>query len=174
MKNTIIKFGLISGGISAVFLFITMLIYKNIGFDKIGFENAAIYGYASMILSMSVIYFGIKSYRDSQNEGSFSFGKGLLLGLGIMLISCICYSLAWLVIYYNFFPTFMDDYATLCIQKATKAGASQAELSQKMIEMNQMKEYYKNPFSLFALTLIEPTPVGILIVLISAFVLRRK
>ena len=174
MKNAIVKYGLISGGVAAVLLFGVTLIFKYIGFDKVGFDNSAYFGYGAIIISMSVVYFGIKSYRNLRGEGSFSFGKGLLLGLGIVLTSCIIYSLAWLVIYYNFIPTFIDDYASYCVQKATNAGANAVELKSKITEINQMKEWYKSPFLIFVLTLIEPMPVGILVALGSAFALRRK
>jgi hypothetical protein len=78
------------------------------------------------------------------------------------------------VIYYNFIPTFMDDYAAFCVQKAQATGATQAELDKSMADINQMKEWYKNPFLIFAITLLEPTPVGLLVSLVSAGVLRKK
>jgi Protein of unknown function (DUF4199) len=174
MKNIIIKYGLISGVIAGILLSSTTMIFKNIGFDKIGFENSMYMGYATMIASMSVIFFGIKAFRDQHNEGTITFLKALLIGLGITLISCIVYALVWLVVYYNFIPTFMDDYANVCIQKAKNAGVSQAEMSETIASMNQMKEWYKNPFMIFAMTLTEPLPVGILVSLVSAVFLRKK
>jgi Protein of unknown function (DUF4199) len=175
MKNIILKFGLISGGIATVLFICTMVLYKTIGFEKFAAsDNSVILGYATMVVSMSVIYFAIKTFRDEQNNGSITFLKALLIGLGVMLISCIIYSLAWLVIYYNFFPTFMDDYSKACIQKAQNSSATQAEMAKTVESMNQMKEWYKNPFLIFALTIMEPTPVGLLVSLVSALVLRKK
>lgn len=174
MKQVITKYGLISGAISAILLFGVTLIFKYIGFDNVGFDNSAYIGYGSMLISMSVVFFAIRTYRDQQNDGMITFGKGLLIGLGITAIACIVYSLAWLVIYYNFIPTFMDDYAAYCIQKAEATGASKAELTKTLADVNQMKEWYKNPFLIFALTLLEPLPVGLLISLVSAGVLRKK
>jgi hypothetical protein len=174
MKNTILRYGLIAGSILAVLLLVTTLVFKYIGFDKVGFENSAYFGYASMVAAMSVIYFAIKSYRDQHLGGSIGFGRALVVGLGIAGISCVIYSLCWLVIYYNFIPTFMDDYAAFCVQKAQATGATQAELDKSMADINQMKEWYKNPFLIFAITLLEPTPVGLLVSLVSAGVLRKK
>jgi Protein of unknown function (DUF4199) len=174
MKNTIIKFGLISGGISAIFLTAVTLILKYQGYDKVGFENSAYFGYGSIIIAMSVVYFGIKSHRNSEQNPSFTFWKGFLVGLGIVMISCIMYSLAWMVIYYNFIPNFMDDYAQFCVKKATDAGASQTELKKTVADLNQMKEWYKSPVLVFLITLTEPLPVGLLVAVLSAFSLRRK
>lgn len=174
MKNTILRFGLISGSILALMLAVTTLVFKYIGFDKVGFENSAYFGYASMVAGMSVIYFAVKSYRDQHLGGSISFGRALLVGLGIVGISCVVYSLCWLVIYYNFIPTFMDDYAAFCVQKAQATGASQAQLNQTIADINQMKEWYQNPFLIFLITLAEPTPVGLLMSLVIAVLMRKK
>lgn len=173
MKNTIIKYGLISGVIASILLFIITVVFKDKN-DSADFENSAYFGYGTIIIAMSVVYFGIKAQRNLQTEGNFTFGKGFLVGLGIVLISSIFYSLAWLVIYYNFMPTFVDDYTQFSIKKATEAKASQAELSNILAEMNQMKEWYKNPILIFLLTLTEPLPVGLLVALVSAFLLRKK
>ena len=173
MQKTILRFGLISGCVAALLLFGITLITKMIGFDK-GFENSAYFGYGAILISMSLVYFGIRSYRDEQKESTLTFGKGLLIGLGIMMISCVIYSLAWLVIYYNFIPNFIEDYAQHSLSKAQQAGAGSAELAKITSQMDQMKAWYKNPFSIFAITLAEPMPVGLLVALISAFVLKRK
>jgi hypothetical protein len=174
MKNTIIKFGFISGGIAAVLLFIVTTALKHYANEQADFENSAYYGYGSIIIAMSIVYFGIKAQRNLQNDGTFTVGKGFLVGLGIVLISCIFYSLAWLVIYYNFFPTFIEDYAQFCVKKATDAGASQAELKTTLADISQMKEWYKSPILIFLITLTEPLPVGLLVAVLSAFLLRRK
>ena len=174
MKKIILRYGLISGCIAGVLLFGITIIFKIIGFDKVGFENSAYLGYTAILISMSVVYFGIKAFRDQHQEGKISFGKGLGIGLGIMLISCIMYSLAWLIVYYNFIPTFMDDYSNFSILKAQQKGASEAELAKITAQMDQMKGWYKNPFAIFGITMTEPMPVGILVVLISAFILKRK
>ena len=174
MKNTIIKYGLISGALSAGGILIITLIFKSYGFDKVGFENSAYIGYSLIILSMAVIFFGIKAYRDNENDGQVSFKNGLLIGLGIALISCICYSLMWMVVYYNFMPNFMDDYADFSIKKLKESGASEMELAKNQAQLQEYKDIYKTPLGVFGVTLMEPLPVGILGALVSAFILKKK
>lgn len=174
MKNTIIKYGIISGGLAAILLLIATLILKNIGIDKVGFDNFGYLGFSLILISMVVIFFGIKSFRDLQNEGMITFGKAFVTGLGILVVSSIIYSLSWLVIYYFLMPTFMDDYSNYCVTKTKNEGGSQIEIAKKLEELNQMKEWYKNPFSIFALTLLEPTPIGLLVTIISAIILKRR
>jgi len=74
-------------------------------------------------------------------------------------------------VYYKTAPgveeTFMDKYEEFCIAKLKQDGAAQEELA-------DMKEIYKNPFARFGITLTEILPVGIIIVFVSAGVLRKR
>ncbi len=170
MRKIITKYGLISGIISAVLLLIVSILNK----DKFNFDYSMAIGYACMIAAMVFIYFGIKKYRDHFNGGKISFKTALLIGLGITLISCILYSLMWLIVYYNLMPNFMDDYAKFSLQKMQNSGASQIEIDKLIASINEMKEWYKNPILVFLITLMEPTPVGIVISLVSAIILKKK
>lgn len=174
MKQTIIKYGLFSGAISAAGILIITLLFKSLGFNNDSFDNSAYIGYSLIILSMAVIFFGIKAYRDNENEGKISFKDGLLIGLGIALISCVCYSLMWMVVYYNFMPNFMDDYAAFSIKKLKESGASEAELTKNLEQLQQFKDIYKTPIGVFGITLMEPLPIGVLGALVSAFILKKK
>lgn len=170
MRKIITKYGLISGAISAVLLLIVSILNK----DKFNFEYSMAIGYACMIAAMTFVYFGIKKYRDEKSEGKISFKTAFLIGLGISLISCILYSLMWLIVYYNLMPNFMDDYAKFSLQKMQNSGASQVEIDKTITAMEEYKEWYKNPILIFLLTMMEPTPVGLVISLISALILKKK
>ena len=174
MKKIILKYGLISGAIAAVNLLFITLVLTAYGFDSKGFEYSAYVGYSLIILSMTVIFFGVKAYRDVENEGTMTFTKGLGIGLGIALLSSVCYALMWLVVYYNFLPNFMEDYATFATNKLKQSGASDLELSKNAADLQAFKDLYKTPFGVFALTLIEPLPIGTLGALVSAFILKKK
>lgn len=93
------------------------------------------------------------------------------MGIAITLISCVCYVVTWEIIYYNFMPDFMDKYGAHMIEKAKASGAN-AEAVQAQVK--KYKEMYDNPLLNAAMTFIEPFPVGLVITLISAAVLRRK
>jgi Na+/glutamate symporter len=80
----------------------------------------------------------------------------------------------WEIIYFKFMPHFMDDYGAHQIAKLQESGASAAAVQAKIAEVNKTKENYNNPLINSAMTFIEPFPVGLLITLISAGILRRK
>jgi hypothetical protein len=169
MKKTIITFGLISGAISSVLMVSTMPFVHKIGNDK-----ALILGYTSIVLSFLLVFFGIRSYRDNVAEGHISFGKAFGVGICITLISCLFYVGTWEVLYHTVYPNFMDEYSASMITKAQASGLSAQALQAKINEINQMKVMYANPLYNVLFTFIEPFPIGLLITLISAAVLRKK
>ena len=68
----------------------------------------------------------------------------------------------------------MDKYAEYIINKAKADGASAAEILKQTTDMAKFKEMYKNPVFVVLLTYSEVLPVGLLISLLCAFILRRK
>jgi hypothetical protein len=169
VKKTIITFGLISGVISSVLMVSTIPFFHQIGFDR-----ALILGYASIVLSFLLVYFGIRSYRDNVADGHITFGKAFGIGLCITLISCVFYVGTWEVLSHTVLRDFMDTYAASMISKAQASGASPQAIQAKIDEIQHMKVQYANPLYNVLMTFIEPFPVGLLITLISAAVLRKK
>jgi hypothetical protein len=169
MKKTIVTFGLISGAISSVLMVVTML-YS----DKIGMDRGYIVGYTAIVLSFLLVYFGIRSYRDEVAGGMITFTKAFGVGISITLISCVFYVVTWEILYFRFLPGFMDRWTAHVVDKLRASGASDATILAKTQEMKKYKEMYDNPLMNAVMTFIEPFPVGLLITLLSAAVLRRK
>lgn len=169
MKKTILTFGLISGALSA-----TLMIANLLFSDRIGLSHSLFLGYTILVLSFLMVYFGIRSYRDNVGGGHITFGKALIIGMAITLISCVCYVLAWEVLYFNFMPDFMDKYGAQILQKMQASGASAAAIQAKAKELADFKVKYQNLLFNSAMTFIEPFPVGLIITLASAVILRRR
>jgi hypothetical protein len=127
-----------------------------------------------MVLSFLLVYFGIRSYRDNVAGGSVSFGRAFSVGILITLISSACYVATWEVIYYKIKPDFMEVYAKRSVEKARASGATEAQVQAKEEEMRRFQELYKNPLINAAITFIEPFPVGLIMTLVSAGILRRR
>ena len=170
MKKLVFVYGIIAG------LIVTAMMAFSTGYfcTRGDFEGGMIYGYASMILAFSMIFVGIRSYRNNHNEGIISFGKAFKIGLYISLISSTIYVVGWLINYYFFIPDFMDKYAAAMITKAKASGMDAAELAKQTAQMAQMKEWYKNPLFIILMTYVEILPVALLISLIAALILKRK
>jgi hypothetical protein len=170
VKRTILIFGLISGVISSVLMIVVTVPFMK----RPDFDHGYILGYTTIVLSLMLTFFGVRSYRDNVGNGHITFGKAFLVGLAITVISCCFYVSTWEIIYFKFMPDFMDQYGTHILQKMQASGATAAAIQQKSEELDNLKVMYKNPFFNMAMTFIEPFPVGLVITLLSAAVLRKK
>jgi hypothetical protein len=171
MRKTILTFGLISGAIAAVLMLATVPFMHRSGVEKYGY----LIGYTGMVLSFLLVFFGIRSYRDNVNNGEIGFGKAIAVGIAITLISSICYVATWEIVYFNFLgPGFMDKYVANVIENTKASGASAQAVQAKAEQMKQLMQLYQNPFFNSLMTFIEPFPVGLVITLISAAILRKR
>jgi hypothetical protein len=169
MKKTVLTFGLLSGALSAALMSVLMPFAEQIGFDR-----SIVIGYTTIVISFLFVYFGIRSYRDNVLGGTITFGRGFSVGLLITLISCVCYVASWLVVYYNFMPDFPDKYAAYLVEGIRSSGGSQAQIDETIRSGEEMTKMLQNPLINAALTFTEPFPVGLLVTLISAAVLRTR
>lgn len=114
----------------------------------------------------------VPAYRDNVAAGQLTFGQGFTVGLLITLVSCLCYVVTWQIVYYNFIPDFMDRYAAYMVEQLRASGESAAVIEEKAREMQAFKAMYANPLVNAAFTFLEPFPVGLLMTVISAALLR--
>ena len=169
MKKTVWTFGLTSG------VLVSALMAATIPFqDENGFDHSLILGYAIIVLSFLLIYFGVRSYRDNVGKGTVRFGRALAVGSLIGLIASACYVATWEVMYFKFMPDFMTRYGAHELEKARAEGASEAALAQKKMELDKFEKLYQNPAVNVAYTFLEPLPVALVIALVSAGVLSRR
>jgi hypothetical protein len=169
MKKTVLTFGLIAGVMISVLMDSSLLLAQ-----KIGSGHSMILGYTIMVASFLLVYFGIRSYRDNTLGGQISFGRAFACGILITLITTVCYVATWEVIYFNFIPHFMDGYWAAQIHKVQSAGLDAATAAAKVAAIEHSQQLYQNPLVNMAYTFMEPLPVGVLITLLSAAILRRK
>jgi ethanolamine transporter EutH len=171
MKKIIITYGIIAGTIVSAMLAISMPLYQK---GTLNLDHGELLGYATMVVALSLIFFAVKSYRDNQLNGVISFGNGLKVGLLITLVAAVVYILTWEVIYQNLDESFFAKLGEYSFDKLKNAGATETELAEARQKMNDFNEMYKNPVVRAAVTLMEIAPVGIIISLLSAAVLRKK
>ena len=170
MKKTVLTFGLIAGLIISVLMDGSLLLANKIGSS----HNSMLLGYTMMVASFLLVYFGIRSYRDNNLAGQISFGRAFACGILITLVTTVCYVAMWEVLYFNFMPHFMDGYFAAQIHKVQSAGLDAATTAARVAAIQHSQQLYQNPLVNMAYTLMEPLPVGLLITLISAALLRRR
>lgn len=169
MKKTVLTFGLISGAILSLMMLGTLPFL-----DKIGFDKGEIIGYTTMVLSFLLVFFGIRSYRENVGGGAISFGRAFSVGILITLIGCLCYVVTWEIIYFKLMPGFAEKYVSHIVEQLRASGASQQMIDAKIEEMKGFKAMYDNPLINSAISFLEPLPVGLIMTLISAAILRKR
>ena len=63
---------------------------------------------------------------------------------------------------------------TYAIERARASGASEHELQETARQMQSFKKLYDQPLFNAAVTFLEPFPIGLVVTLISAAVLRKR
>ena len=173
MNSIVIKYGLLSGFILAALMAITVPMCMS-GHGPVDFQYGMLLGYTSMVLAFLLVYFGVRNYRDNVAGGTITFGKAFKVGILIALITCAVYVIGWEIVYWNFIPDFADKYATLSLEKMRAGGATAAQLAKAQKEMDEFRVAYKNPLFNVGMTFMEVFPVGLIVTLISAAILRRR
>lgn len=132
-------------------------------------------GFSTMILAFSLIFVAIIKFRNNYNQGVITFGKAFTIGLLIAFIASSIYVVAWLIDYQYFIPDFFEKYTAATIKKMQAAGKPQVDIDKTLKEMLEQGELYKNSvFIRIIYTYLEILPVGIIVSLIAALILKRN
>lgn len=168
MFKSILIYGLIAGVIAGGMLSLTVAT----GFGGHGILGMAL-GYLTMLVALSAIFLAVKRHRDARGGGVIRFWPALGMGLGISFVAGIIYVAAWDITLAVTHMDFASDYGRAMVEQARVKGASAAELARLTGEMNQMKAQYGNPLYRWPMTFIEIFPVGFIVSLITAVLLRN-
>ena len=169
MKKNVWKYGGLSGLVLAVAMGVTVPFEHHI---KASYGMAI--GYTIMVLSFLIVFVGVKHYRDTDRGGFIGFGRAFSAGALMMLIACICYVAMWEVLSATVEKHFAHDYATSMVKRAQNSGLQGAALDAKVAEAHNFEVMYSNPLYRMSMTLLEPLPVGLVMALVTAGILRRK
>src|ERR1700722_14091981 len=162
MKKNVWKYGLLSGGVLAIMMAVTVPFEHHI---------KASYG---MVVGFLIVFVGVKHYRDTECGGSITFGRAFAAGALMMLISCVCYVAMWEALNATVERNFAHDYAASMVKRAQNSGLQGAALEAKIAEAHKFEAMYSNPLYRMSMTLLEPLPVGLVMALVTAGILRRK
>ncbi len=171
MQKIVLRFGLMSGGLLVAVLALMLPLCRD---GILDYDYSQVIGYSSMVLSFLLVFFGVRSYRDTVGGGAISFGKAVGVGLLITLTACAMYVIAWEIAYFNFFPDFLDQYTAHLLAQMREAGESPAAIQKTTEQMADMAKLYTNPLFNSAITFMEVFPVGLIVTLVSAAILRRR
>jgi Protein of unknown function (DUF4199) len=171
MKKIIITYGIIAGLITGGLMLATMPLFVN---GTINHDHGLWIGYTGMIIALSLVFFGVKSFRDNHEAGTITFGKAFIIGMAITMIASVFYVISWEITYARSGDWFMAQWSNGEIEKLKSGGASESEIQKAQADWTSFVELYKNPLVRAGMTLMEIFPVGIIVSLLSASLLRKK
>jgi hypothetical protein len=101
------------------------------------------------------------------------FGRAFALGLGIAAVAGLVYVAGWEAYLATTDGNFMADYAAATLADLRASGASASEIASAEAQMAQAVEMYRRTPLRLLITFSEIFPVGLLVALLSAIVLRN-
>ena len=169
--NSIFKYGIISGLLLVGLTWAGELFF---GLDPENFGSQEIYGYASMVLGLSVIFFGVRRHRDELEGGMISFGQAFRIGILTDLVTSFIYFI-YMMIYFRWIsPEFMQVYSEFYRENIANSGLPADEIARQLAEMDANMGLYLDPNFNSVLMFATVFLLGALVSLVSAAILRRK
>jgi len=166
------RYALVYGGIAGAIA--VSLISAMIGMGLTGHdETAMLVSYLIMLIALSLIFVGVKRYRDVECGGVIRFGRAFLLGLGMAAAAGLIYAIGWEIFVAVSGYDFMADYSASLIEDMRSQSAAAAAIDAKTAELRAFAETYRNPLFRMPMIFIEIFPVGFLVALVSAGLLRN-
>lgn len=150
---------------SAVIIFMSEFIF----YRNPEIKSNELLGYVVMVIIYSLIFIGIRNYRNNQLNGVISFKTAFSTGAMITVIASILYVVICLIYLYQFAPDYMDKYSAYVLRHTPSS-----ELETKTEMMENLKTMYQNPFFLTLYTFAEILPIGLIVALVSALILKKN
>jgi len=165
------RYSLVYGGLSGA-VAISVLVFS-LAFNLPNHAHSLWFGYLVMLVALSLIFVGVKRYRDVECGGVVTFGRAFAIGLGIALVAALIYALGWELYLAVSGKDFMAEYTASILDRMRAEGATPAAIAAKAAEMRSMAEAYRNPLFRLPMTFVEIFPVGLVVTLVSAALLRN-
>ena len=137
-------------------------------------QHSMVVGYLIMLVGLTLVFVGIKRFRDVEKGGVIRFFPAFLMGLGISLVASIIYVIGFEIYLGATDYALFEDFIAQQLRDYRAAGLSPAELASKTEELAAMRTMIReNPLARMGFIFLELFPVGLLVSLVSAALLRN-
>lgn len=171
MWGLILKYGIVAGLIVGVPMLWRMLTMEAEGADPLG---GIVIGYLTMLLALTAVFLGVKQYRDKVKGGVIKFLPALGVGLAISAVACVLYVISWEISLAYSKMDFIAWYSNHMIESVRSTGGTPEQIAKATADAAKFAEFYQQPLMRIPMTFLEMFPVGLLVSLISAAVLRNS
>ena len=166
------KYALIYGTLAGLVIISVMLTGLLVA-DRGSFFASMWFGFLVMLVAMTFMFVGVKRYRDVEHGGVIRFKAAFLLGLAIAAVAALAYVIVWEIYLAATGYRFMDEYLAGIAADLRAAGRTEAQVAAEMAEHEWVRANYPNPLIRVPLTFTEIFPIGLLVALVSAALLRN-
>lgn len=153
---------------TALILFALVLLLGS----ELSHTNQELLTYGSMVISLSFVFFAIKSYKDQESRGILSFSKGLKIGVFISLFAS--FGIAIIDVLYTSVinPDWATDYIEESLKNMESLSAQDYE-REKTLLIKQMEDY-GHPLLMGLLMFITTFIIGLMITFLSSLIFKSK
>src|SRR5579859_807562 len=130
-------------------------------------------GYTTMLIALSTVFVAIKRYRDRELGGVIGFWRAFGLGLGISVVAGVLYVVSWEIAVAVSGIDFGTAYTQALIEQKKAAGVGGEELAHFVAEMDAFRIQYANPWFCLPMTFTEIFPIGVIVSLVAAGLMRN-
>ena len=170
MLRRVLSYGVLAGAIVGVPLSVLTIAMNG----HAAMSYGMVIGYTIMLIALSTVFVAIKRHRDVDLGGVIKFWPAFGLGLGISFVAGIIYVVAWETTVAVTHSDFAGTYANALIAQERSKGVTGEALAKFTAGMERFKTQYSNPFYRLPMTFIEIFPIGVLVSLVSAGLLRNS
>lgn len=170
MGHAMLRYNLIFGTIAGII--VSALLVLGVVYGGTGGVWGMVFGYLSMLVAMSFVFVGVKRYRDAEKGGVIRFWPAFGLGFLIALLASLFYVFTWEAYTALTGGAWMADYMAATIEARLEAGGSPEEIAALTAQMDSFARQYAHWWFRMPVTLSEILPVGLIVALVSAGLLR--
>jgi len=171
--NPVLRYAAVYGSLSGLIVIIVLIVGLQFQ-HQLHFIGTEWFGYLIMLIAMTFIFVGVKRYRDVEKGGVIKFVPAFFVGLSIAVVASLIYVLMWEIYLATTHYAFMDQYIDGIIRARKAAGVSGPALAQQIAKLNEMRAEYANPLFRLPMTFLEIFPVGSIVALVSAALIRSS
>lgn len=157
LSSSIKRFGFLSGLIILLAFGLTWAL----GGTRLDWSVSELIGYLSIFLALSLVFLGMRHYREHEAGGRLTFKQGLRVGLLITLFPSVAIFLYTVV----FFLVAGEEFVAYAFEQMPEP---------EQAYWRENRHLLMNPWFQGALMFINVLVIGLVVSVVSAAVLRRK
>ena len=171
MNRPIIRHGLYGAAILVGVNVLILLIFGVPEPDE--YAIGEIVGYATIVVALIPVYFGIKQYRDRILDGHIGFWRAVGIGVGVTSFPSVIFAL-YNYIYVKWIdPDFTETYYEYAMQNA-QAEMTAAEFQAYASDMQAQQAMFTDPWMMTIVMFMTVFLIGVIIATVSALILQKK